>query len=756
MSFYIFFMGVSNMGNYLQSRREECEYLKLVIDLIKTELKRKKELLSDKKARLIASRKDMWEDTVHFSNDFSRLTEINQYLTEVNNRTMDYSNTSRMVERYEKMLKSPYFGRFDFLEDGSHNAEKIYIGLHSLIDPETRSILVYDWRAPISSIFYRYEPGEASYDSPSGRVSGKVLLKRQYKIQNSRLEYFFDCSVRINDEMLQEVLSHNASARMRSIVESIQKEQDLVIRDTDNEVLIVQGVAGSGKTSVALHRIAYLVYEGLRSGLRSNNILIISPNAVFSKYISSVLPELGEENVEQIVFEDYVRENLDGKVLVETRNSQLECLVSGGPATDIKKQAAIFKGSDVFAKILDRLVHHCERHMIPFEDIYYHGKTVESGQSLRNIFLNNKINMPIAGRLKRIENIITEKLKPLQKARIREIEKAVQKMDGHDFEIKQYSRLLSRKESKAFVRRMKKFTEIDYYSLYSRLFNDMKLFYKLASGLKLSQDIQQIISMTKESLSRQHVSHEDCAPLMYLKLRIEGPDLFSEIRHVVIDEAQDYSPVQYEVFRLLFRNADFTILGDVNQSIAEDVDQSLYDSLVGILNKNRWLKVTLNKSYRSSYEIFSFAQKLLKRNQEAVPFERHEAKPVVSFKKTSEEMGQAVVKDIEAFMGQGLSTIGVLCKTARESEKVYNRLVKATSIKLVNSNDAEVEKGAVVMPVYMAKGLEFDAVIIYNVSEDNYSSELDRKLLYIACTRALHRLNLHYTGSLSPIIPVPA
>ena len=302
------------MNSYDQILQEETEYLQKVVTLLRIKIESLAKHLSSQKTQLINSRKDMWENTAHHATDFTRLTEISQYLSEVNNNTAIYNNSVQSMEKDKNMIAAPYFGRFDFQEDGVDNREKVYVGLHNLVDPQTRAILVYDWRAPISSMFYRYELGRASFHAPAVMINGEVLLKRQFKIRDSKIDYFFDCSVTISDEILQEILSRNSSPKMRNIVETIQKERDIIIRDSTSELLIVQGVAGSGKTSIALHRVAFLLYEGLNSGIGSHNVLIISPNAVFSNYISSVLPGLGEENVEQITFDEIAAKLLDDRL----------------------------------------------------------------------------------------------------------------------------------------------------------------------------------------------------------------------------------------------------------------------------------------------------------------------------------------------------------------------------------------------------------------------------------------------------------
>jgi DNA helicase-2/ATP-dependent DNA helicase PcrA len=275
----------------------------------------------------------------------------------------------------------------------------------------------------------------------------------------------------------------------------------------------------------------------------------------------------------------------------------------------------------------------------------------------------------------------------------------------------------------------------------------------LAEGLELPEHIEQMIDDTRNHLEKGDICYEDCAPLMFLKLKIEGNDLFSEIKQVVIDEAQDYSPMQYEVFNLLFREAKFTVLGDIYQSIDKNLSESLYDEIVEIFNKRKAAKLFLNKNYRSSYEISTFSKKILNLEGDMISFERNETKPIVAAGDSIESMEYAIIHNIKRFEEEGFQSIAVICKTVKESKEIYDRLKNRANIKLVDSEEMEIGKGAVIIPAYMAKGLEFDAVLVYHVSSENYISELDKKLLYIACTRALHRLIICYTGEKSPLIP---
>lgn len=742
------------MNTYEKEHQYELLYLEDTLSFIRHELEKESLNLDCSRSKVISARRDMWQEAAHFSNDFDKIPEMNQYLFEVNNQVSSYDQISNKLKKYKQMLDSPYFGRFDFQEAGYDDTDKIYIGLYNLIDNKTDSIYVYDWRSPIASIYYQHEVGRACYNSPTKIIYGDVLMKRQYKILNSELKYFFDSNLTINDEILQDVLSQNSSTKMKNIVETIQKEQDIIIRDAENELLIVQGVAGSGKTSIALHRIAFLLYRGMGSKISSNNVIIVSPNSYFSKYISGVLPELGENNVEQITFDDIAKKALKNNLTIENRSTQLENLISLDKhrASAIKLEEIKFKGSLQFVEILDRLIRYYEHHLIPFEDIYYDNKIIMTKQEIKNLFLNNKIGMSITKRLKRIENIILDKIHPLRKTRLCKIENIVQNSIGHELEIKSFSRLLSIKETKVFINHLHKFTQVDYFDLYKTIFNDNELFYKLSKGLTLPEEIKNILLNTKNNLNKDYISYEDCSPLIYLKLKLEDSKEFSEIKQVIIDEAQDYYPIQYAIFNLLFCKARYTVLGDFNQSLEKRGDKSIYDDLSKVLCKNKSIKLFLNKSYRSSTEINNFSQKILNNNQEFIAFERHEAAPKVVFKKNKESLYAAMADDIAYFKNLNCESIAVICKTQQEADEVYNKLKDLTDINLFNPEADKIQKNALVIPAYMSKGLEFDAVLVYNTSEDNYSSDFDRRILYIACTRALHQLALYYTGNRSSFI----
>lgn len=727
------------MNNHEATKIEETLYLNNTLAFIQKELNKDQEGIRDRRRNLIASRKDMWENGPKSADDFDQIPELNNYLAEVNYQTQNYERVAERIKKYTAMLDTPYFGRFDFQEDGYDEREKIYIGLHNLMDMEDTSILVYDWRTPIASMYYQCEVGPSTYTSPMGTISGDLSMKRQFSIEKGKLKYFFDSSIEIKDDILQQVLSKNTSSKMRHIVETIQKEQDLIIRDTQSQLLIVQGVAGSGKTSIALHRIAFLLYEGLNSKLFSNNIMIVSPNTVFSQYISSVLPSLGEENVEQTTLDEITIDLLGNNFVIEKREQMLESLVRLHKDQDIslRTQTLEFKGSLVFKKILDRFISYYIRRLIPFEDIYYHGQVIKTKQDLKQQLLKDKTSLPIAKKLNRIENILVRNMEDLKAGRLDKIRKIVEKVDHHSFNLDSHVDSIANKEIGVRKKQTNKFSKIDYLALYKLLFKDSKLFFSLSKGLELPPNIDLIIKKTQEEFELDFIGYEDTAGILYLKLRFEGSSAFSSIRHLVVDEAQDYYPLHYEIFKLLFGHSSFTVLGDFNQTLEKEGLESLYAEIATILNKEKSVKLSLNKGYRSSYEISLFSQKIIRNfNKDFSSFVRHGSEPKIVQSKTLDDLHSLMAKDIENYHDLGYDSICIICRTQRESERLEKTLVQyiTKDIKFL------------VIPAYMAKGLEFDAVLVYNVSRNNYSSPLDQKLLYIAATRALHELSFYHIG----------
>lgn len=743
------------MSQYENIYNEEIDYLNEIINLLNYKLELETEELDGKKIDLIAARREMWENTTHSSSDFDKLSDLNQYLSALQSQTFSYTELAKRISKYEKMLDTPYFAKINFTEEGYDDTEKIYIGTFNLMDEETHDIKIYDWRAPISSIYYRNEPGPVEYMAPAGLIKGNLSLKRQFKITNGNMDYFFDSNINIIDEMLKEALSQNITSKMKTIVETIQKQQDCIIRDLNNDILTVQGVAGSGKTSVALHRIAFLLYQGLNLKLRSNNIIVISPNSIFSKYISNVLPELGEESIEELTFENIFSKIYNNKLSIKSKSEQLESIICSKTEDerDFLRLYDDFKGSETFLKIIQRFIYYFEHNLIPFEDVYYNGKLIENRNLLKSLLLSGKLNMPTSKKLKILENRVMDKVYDMKKNRLKKIEKVVDNSNRHEFEVKSFSRVLLAKETTALKEKIHKFSEFNCYELYKELFKNKELFYKLSKGLSLPKDIDRIIDYTNESISDPfNIHYSDGIGLMYLKIMAEGCSLFSNIKQVIVDEAQDYYPIHYYLLKHMFREARFTIVGDINQSAEKESNLDIYDEIINIFNKQKSNKIFLTKSYRSSYEINKFCSKLLDKETDVEYFKRHEEKPKIISSTNRNTMEEKILEEIKKYKNQGFESIAIICKSRKESSELYFRLKNVVDIKLIDYISDESITGISILPVYLAKGLEFDAVIVFGTDNERYKTKYDKKLLYIACTRALHRLSLYYTGEISQLL----
>lgn len=720
------------MGNNQTEKAFEEKRLAQTISLAEEQLKQAKEAADKKKSEIIEAKKDVRENTEHgitslyTSDGFEALVELSQYINPVTDKIIDYEEEEHKILLLEKMIKSPYFARIDFKFDDEDEFEKIYIGRSSLRKNSYQEMYVYDWRSPIASIFYRFMTGEAFYDAPCGRVTGELNLKRQYEIKNGKLEYFFDSDVQVVDEFLRQLLSQNTTAKMKAIVETIQHEQDVVIRDMENDLLMVQGVAGSGKTSIALHRAAYLMYQGLQTKLSANNIMIISPNSIFEQYISNVLPELGEDNVISSVFEDILSALLIGRK-IQSRNDFLENLIVNSKYKEISRNSIEFKTSSFFREILDQFLIDIPRQWIEFEDVYYEGKCVVSRQILKDKILG-RTETPLGIKLEQLEDYILEQIFGTGKGRAHKEEKNLIKQE------------------------IQKFIKIDIVELYKILFSNEAYFYSLLQNSNLSQGIKSIWEYTRENLEADRLYYDDAIAIAYLYLKIYGTNKYKNIKQVVIDEAQDYYPLQYEIFNLLFSNAKFTILGDMKQTLAKKEDISFYEQIQKILNKKKSSLIMLDKSFRCTNEILNFSLKFIEKSSQIKSFNRNGDSPKVYIADNSEIFIDEIVKEINLCQEKGFQSICLICKTEKNSIYLFNKIKHKLDIQLIKNGSVSDLQGVFILPVYMSKGLEFDAVLICDADSQNYHDEDDKNLLYVACTRALHKLSLFCENEVSPLI----
>ena len=709
-------------SNYDNQLKFENTRLKETISLAKGQLEEAKLANKNNELALIDLKRELRENTINSSaslwssEGFEALAASSQYTNPILNKFADYEATQNKILALTQLIDVPYFARIDFKFDDEDAFEKIYIGRSSLMDNTSYETYVYDWRSPIASVFYRFVIGRAFYDAPNGRIEGEINLKRQYEIAYGKLEYFFDADVQIIDEFLRKLLAQNTSSKMKTIVETIQKEQDIVIRDIDTDLMMVQGVAGSGKTSIALHRVAYLMYQGLASKLMANNIIIISPNTLFEQYISNVLPELGEDNVVSAVFEALLAKVVQNKP-IQTRNQFLENLITNTKYKNIAKSSIEFKMSAEFLEILNRFIQDLPNKWIDFSDIFYNKICIVSKDTLKRKIISGRKNTPLGMKLQQLEDFVLEQIHTA------------------------YSHI-DRNEIAEMKNEMRAFTHLNPQALYENLLADKKYFYSLAKGLTLPKNIEDILSYTQENLCTHYISYDDVAVITFLTLKLNRSNEYSNIKQVVIDEAQDYYPLHYEIFNLLFPNSKYTILGDINQTLEKQEDLSLYHQISKILNKRKSSLATMDKSFRCTNEILKYSQKFISVAIDIKSFNRKGHEPKVYTALNKNELMNMFVLEIAFCQKEGYESIALLCKTEKNAVALFESLKNKIDVQIVKNDSTQELKGVFIIPLYMSKGLEFDAVLICDADSKNYQSPDDKKLLYIGCTRALHRLNL--------------
>ena len=674
-----------------QTEKQEKEYLKQIISFLKKVIGNTDASVKDHVDTLAE-----YKDYIWFNKDIDP-HEIRSMRESILNHFALGESVINKHKRLTKILAIPYFGRIDFLEKKENSkVMPIYIGIHTFYDPESRATLIHDWRAPVSSMFYDHELGEAGYRSPSGEIKGVISLKRQYRIRGGKMEFMIESALTVHDDILQKELSSNADDKMKNIVATIQREQNRIIRNEDIRTLIIQGVAGSGKTSIALHRIAYLLYT-FRDSISSKDILIISPNKVFSDYISNVLPELGKETVPETSMEQILSGVLEHKYKYQTYFGLVNELLEKPSSSLINRIA--YKASFGFISELDKFILHIENTYFKAADVKLTKYITIPAPFIEEQYLRFN-RYPIRRRFDAMADYMLDMLK-------------IQ----YTFTVTTTGRNLLKKEIRLMFAGN---NDIQVYKDFFKWTNNPGMF-KMRKGHTLE--------------------YSDLAPLAYLHLALEGNgNQPFRVKHLLIDEMQDYSPIQYKVIQKLFPCRK-TVLGDAGQSVnpygsstAETIQKSLTASEI----------MKLCKSYRSTFEITDFAQKIHP-NAELEPVARHGEKPqILQFGSAVEELS-GIMGLISTYRKSGYKSLGIICKTEQQARKMADMLKSyANDISFLSSQSSAFVQGIVITSAHMAKGLEFDEVIIPQTDERNYRSEIDKSMLYVAVTRAMHRLTLTF------------
>ena len=607
-------------------------------------------------------------------------------------------NADRIKERhrYEKMLDSPYFARIDFIYEGEDEPESYYIGIGNFTTEAAEVPMVFDWRAPVSGLFYDFDKGPASFKAPAGLMTGEISCKRQYKISGGELKYFFESDINIDDDVLKKELSMNGSDRLKSIVTTIQKEQNKIIRDKSSKILAVQGTAGSGKTSIALHRVAYLLYNS-RGQLRADNVLILSPNNVFADYISHILPELNEENICETEFDYFAAKELEDIGKCQDRYDRIEEVIAGENDDNMQ-----YKQSREFAREINGYVLGLEAEIVNFRDVKYK-KIEKTEKDIEILFYEKFADIPLLKRMEAVAEYVIDEAETLA---------------GKDFD-EMETEIIKDKFNRLY-------DTTDILKLYANMLLDMGMEYDFYGDI---------------------IRYEDVFPMLYLKYQLLGTRAYRPVKHLIIDEMQDYSYMQYAIIQKVFK-CHMTILGDRHQTIGEKQTDAI--SYIRELFGRDVTCVEMKKSYRQTVEIGRFAADIIGENDIEF-FERHGKEPEHAKYKNEETMFDAIVEGMrEQLVSEKYETAAVLCYSAKEAEYVYGRLKDRLeeaeglcNIAYIDRESERFTKGITVTTFYMAKGLEFDCVHVPYCDERYQNSGFGRQALYVSATRAMHELNMY-------------
>ncbi|MCR2803157.1 RNA polymerase recycling motor HelD [Paenibacillus soyae] len=772
-----------------KEREQEQARVDRLTSMIKQRIGYLRERTGGIHGEIVDIRRDFWEDvTVNFE-DSAETAEtyasMKQQAELLSERERSHRHMKEQLATLERLQASPYFGRIDLVEEGApagSEPDQIYLGVGSLLDESGEQYLIYDWRAPVSSLYYDYGPGPVVYKTPEGEVRGEMTLKRQFMIRGGVIKSMFDTGVTIGDELLQEVLGKGSDAAMKSIVATIQQEQNRIIRNDRAKLLIVQGAAGSGKTSAALQRVAYLLYR-FRGTLSADQIVLFSPNPMFNSYISTVLPELGEKNMNQTTYLQYLEHRVGRDFEVEDPFVQMEyTLTATGEAGYETRMLGIqAKSSAAYMDLIDAYASRLGHRGLLFKSIMFRGRPLITASAIAEQFYQLDRGVTIPNRLRMLRTWLLKELTRLSKLERKKkwVMDAIELLDNEAYTIA-YQEL----------RRKNKFTEQshdDYESereflaagvvqerfkkLRSRvkrgLFLDMPGIYKALyepghvegnpvggpAGFTAGE-WEAVQADTLGRLEQGLMPYEDATPYCYLKEKLEGFHTHTTVKYVFVDEAQDYSEFQYRYLRRIFPNSRMTLLGDFNQSIfAHSGTGEIFHTLNELFEPEETERITLLRSYRSTKQIVEFAARIIDGGERIEPFNRNGEEPTINRAERPGALPTLIADKLRELSASGFESVAVICKTAEESKILYAKLADQTQgIRLIEKETVTFEKGKVVIPAYLAKGVEFDAVVIADASARVYSRESERKLFYTACTRAMHELHLFHEGELTPFL----
>lgn len=755
------------MTNAMDDKEFEQNHLKQILKMIRA---KKSELSSSIKSAAGEAKElnshfydDVKLDYDGYSTSMETALSIHQQQQLLDERENAWQHAAKQLGIVQKLEKRPYFARVDFKENGQQ-LETIYIGLSSFADKDNH-FLIYDWRAPISSIYYDGKLGQVSYMSPEGEITVEMSKKRQFMIEDGKIINMFDTDESIGDQMLLEVLGEKSSTQMKSIVTTIQREQNKIIRNTSADLLFVQGAAGSGKTSAILQRIAYLLYR-YRGNLKSSDVIMFSPNQLFNDYIKNVLPEMGEQNMVQMTYWQFVARRLPG-MEVENLFDQFEDQVADSAISRLKDSTHFFKLMTHYAKYLNQ-------HGVVFKNIYFRNqkrpffdkeKIGELYYSFNeNYNLSNRIDATREELIKLLnrkinteakKNWVAEEIQNLSREQLMQLyDHPDQEFESEEKEEKFLSRKIVIKSLNTVFQQIKRNNFINMRLQYLNFLRAVPKMTDLSKwGISLADWSKHILSV-KESFTKHYIHMNDVSAYLYLYDLLTGRHVDYEMRYAFIDEIQDYTPFQLCYLKYNFPRAKFTMLGDLNQAIfTKDESSTLLKQISNLFDPKKTTVVQLTKSYRSTKQLTDFTKQVLRQGEKIESFNRQGPKPTLWQRSDSEAIH--VLTEILKQNNIDKLTTAIITKDLASAQVVAQKLkANGTKAVLIATANQRLVDGTLVIPSYLAKGLEFDAVIMWDASKNNYHKLDETQLVYTITSRAMYKLDIIYTGEKSPLLDV--
>lgn len=716
----------------------------------------------EKKADVESGWKDVRFKSSTYGSLFETAMSVRQQQQMLQERELAMNSAEHQAVVLDRLTERPYFARIDVQEKGTEKVDQIYIGLASFSDGPD-NFLIYDWRAPISSIYYDGGLGQVTYETPDGKQDAEVSLKRQFQIEDGKIVTIFDTDEAVGDQMLLNAVSGESTTKMKSIVTTIQKEQNKIIRNTAADLLFVQGAAGSGKTSAVLQRVAYLLYR-YRGHLTSGQVVLFSPNQLFNDYIDQVLPELGEQNMVQMTFYQYASRRLP-KLQLETLQERFESQPTG-----VAKKVIDLKGTSVYFQAMQKYAQSLNNANIKLRSVKFRGHEIISKDKIAAIYYSFNDNYQLGNRLHATKEQLMKILQGKSGNEVHAdwVENEVQNLskeqydtmlrdnprefDSDEAEYKFIAKQLVMRAFTLVIRGVNRNHFININEQFVHFLKTVPQLINLADYGFSDAEWQTGVKHTIEQMRQGILPMSDMTPYMMLFDLIKGSRGERDIRFVFIDEIQDYTPFQLAFLKFSFPKARFTMLGDLNQAIfTKENAVSLQDELSQLFDPEKSEYIELTQTYRSTQQITDFSKDILIQGAQIDAFERKGALPTISVVPTTEAMVAGIIEQLASNQAAE-ETTAIITKTLAEAEVAYAALRDQADVTIIRTENQRLVPGTIIVPAYLAKGLEFDAVIMWNAAAKVYHGDDERQLVYTIASRAMHQLTIFAVQELTPLL----